>query len=382
MLRTFSPNLIRPNFELGKGEKLFQDAERIVIKQVFWESACNQRTIVENTGIPQQTVSRTVKSLMERNILQYLPEQQDGKRRQNLTTNPDFAFAYGISISLDTISVAIINFQGTVLATTLIPLDDLSVTRVLNAAAETLEQQREQCGVPADSILGIGVGLSGFFINEHGKMNTHSKLNAWADINIAEVISQHFQLPTWVTNDASTAAAGEGIAGIGRRYKNFVYFYISSAFGGGLISNNDMLTGTFGNAGELGDMIPPKFYVHPNLELLRQILIKNGVEIDSVYDIIDHYQDNWTGIDEWIFKVKDALSLVATCSSALVDTQAIIIGGDIPKALTQRLIPQIDIYAQNRRGVTRPLPEVMASTIDTSPVAIGAASLPLRELCF
>lgn len=382
MLRTFSPDLLRPNFELGKGDKLFQDVERIVIKQVFWESACNQRTIVENTGIPQQTVSRTVKSLIERNILQNASDSPESKRRQTLTTNPNFAYSYGISISLDNASVAILNFQGKVLASEIIQLQELSVTRVLKTVGDALEGLRVQCNIPADNVLGVGVGLSGFFVNEHGKMNTHSKLDAWADINIAEVISHYFQLPTWVSNDASSAAAGEGIAGIGRRYKHFVYFFISAAFGGGLISNNDMLTGNFGNAGELGDMIPPKLYVHPNLELLRHILIKNGVDIETVYDIIDHYQDDWKGVDEWIFKVKDSLSLVATCSSALVDTQAIIIGGDIPKQLTNRLIPQIDIYAQNRRGVTRPLPEVIASTIDTSPVAIGAASLPMRELCF
>lgn len=382
MLRTFSPDLLRPNFELGKGDKLFQDVERIVIKQVFWESACNQRTIVENTGIPQQTVSRTVKSLIERNILQNASDSPESKRRQTLTTNPNFAYSYGISISLDNASVAILNFQGKVLASEIIQLQELSVTRVLKTVGDALEGLRVQCNIPADNVLGVGVGLSGFFVNEHGKMNTHSKLDAWADINIAEVISHYFQLPTWVSNDASSAAAGEGIAGIGRRYKHFVYFFISAAFGGGLISNNDMLTGNFGNAGELGDMIPPKLYVHPNLELLRHILIRNGVDIETVYDIIDHYQDDWKGVDEWIFKVKDSLSLVATCSSALVDTQAIIIGGDIPKQLTNRLIPQIDIYAQNRRGVTRPLPEVIASTIDTSPVAIGAASLPMRELCF
>lgn len=382
MLRMFSPELLRPHFELGKGDKLFQDVERIVIKQVFWESACNQRTIMENTGIPQQTVSRTVKSLIERNILQNKKEVPEGKRRQVLTTNPNFAFSYGISIALDNVSVAIINFQGDVLAKQIIPLQELSVTRVLKTVADALEALRTECEIPEQSILGIGVGLSGFFVNQHGKMNTHSKLDAWADINIAEVISHYFQLPTWVSNDASAAAAGEGIAGVGRRYKHFVYFYISAAFGGGLISNNDMLSGNFGNAGELGDMIPPKLYMHPNLELLRQILIKNGVDIRSVYDIIDHYQNHWAGIDEWIFKVKDSLSLVATCSSALVDTQAIIIGGDIPKELAQRLIPHIDIYAQNRRGVTRPLPEVIASTIESSPVAIGAASLPMRELCF
>ena len=94
-----------------------------------------------------------------------------------------------------------------------------------------------------------------------------------------------------------------------------------------------------------------------------------------------NFDINWPGVDEWIYKVQDSLDLVATSCSALLDTQAIILGGHIPKALAEKVIPRIDVYAQFRRGAKRPLPEIIVAEINDSPVAVGAASLPLRELC-
>jgi predicted NBD/HSP70 family sugar kinase len=225
------------------------------------------------------------------------------------------------------------------------------------------------------------VGISGFFSSTDGKMNTHKYIDNWAQVNISQIISEHFNLPTWVVNDGTGAAAGEGIAGAGRGYKNFVYLFISTAFGGGLISNNEILRGTFGNAGELGDMLPPKLYSHPNLELLKRILIKNGINVPSIYELRDNFDVNWPGVDEWIYRVQESLDLIATCSSALLDTQAIIIGGHIPKALTEKIIPRIEVYAQFRRGEKRPQPKIIAADVIQNPVAVGAASLPLRELC-
>lgn len=385
MLSSNNSNHLRAGFELGKGNKLFQDIEREIIRMVFWNKDITQSRIVELTRIPQQTVSRLVNSLIEGGVLQQankVPVGARGKPGLELEPNPNFAYSFGISILLDAIAVTLMNFKGEVMCSRLLEMSDMSIENVLQHGESLVAEIIQNCHVSSDKILGLGVGISGFFSSMDGKMNTHHALEEWAEIDIAKIMSSRFDLPTWVVNDATAAAAGEGIAGVGRNYKNFVYLFISSAFGGGLITNGEMFRGTFGNAGELGDMLPPKQYVHPNLDLLKRILIKNNVEVGSIYDMSKNFDINWPGVDEWIYKVQDSLDLVATSCSALLDTQAIILGGHIPKALAEKVIPRIDVYAQFRRGAKRPLPEIIVAEINDSPVAVGAASLPLRELCF
>ncbi len=369
--------LLRSAFTLGKGDKLLQDNQTAIVKEVFWTHGITQREISSRTKIPQQTVSRLVNSLVEDGLIHSVSDS--GKPSSGLEPNPDFAYCYGLSVLLAAISIALMNLKGEVVATKHVELDDMGIASVLSKAASEVESMSTKFNIDSARILGIGVGISGFFSSTDGRMNTHHAIEEWADINIADTVAEAFNLPSWVVNDGTGAAAGEGIAGVGRKYKNFVYFFVSSAFGGGLINNGDMIRGTHGNAGELGDMLPAKLYSHPNLQLLERILLKHGVEVPSMYRLNEVFDPNWPGVDEWIYTVQDSFDLVATASSALLDSQAIIIGGHIPTKLAEKVIPRIDVYAQFRRGAKRPMPEIVCAGVTECPVAVGAATLPIRD---
>lgn len=389
MLASIKNNqLLRSAFTVSKGDKLLPDNPRAIVREVFWNMNTTQSKIAEQTQIPQQTVSRLVKGLIDQGVLRVNEEKDEsstatksskGKSASGIAPNPAFAYSFGLSVLLDAISVAVLDFTGEVVDTLILELDDMGIESVLRKAVAMANELIETHAIPTDRILGMGVGISGFFSSTDGKMNTHHAIEEWADINIAETVAEAFQLPTWVVNDGTGAAAGEGIAGVGRQYKNFVYLFVSSAFGGGLVNNGDMIRGTHGNAGELGDMLPAKLYSHPNLQLLQRILSKHGVDVPSIYKLNETFDPNWPGVDEWIYKVQDSFDLVATASSALLDSQAIIIGGHIPTQLAEKVIPRIDVYAQFRRGAKRPLPEIVCAEVTRSPVAVGAATLPLRE---
>lgn len=377
-------NLLRSGFELGKGDKLFQDIERDIIKVVFWEQCVTQSHIVSATRIPQQTVSRLLKSLTQHGVIMQtdtLIPNKKGKPGFGIAINPEYGFTFGLAILLDAISVAVMDFTGKVIYTHMQLMSDMSINNVLKSAQKLVDDISAEHNIASEKVLGMGVGISGFFSSMDGKMNTHHMLEEWSQVDIIDIVSKHFQLPTWVVNDATGAAAGEGVAGIGREYKNFVYMFVSAAFGGGIVNNGDVLRGTYGNAGELGDMLPPKLYAHPNLELLKRILKKNGVAVDSIYDLHDNFDPEWPGVEEWLFKVQDSFDLVATCCSALLDAEAIIIGGHIPKELAEKVIARTEVYAQFRRGAKRPMPKLVVSNINNFPVSIGAATLPFRELC-
>ena len=384
MFSSDNSRYLRSGFALGKGNKLFQDIERDIIKIVFWEKRVTQSQLVAATKIPQQTASRLLKGLIEDKVLRLTQEMipnPKGKPGFGIEINPDYACTFGVSILLDAVGVAVMDFAGNVMASKLHEMDDMSIDHVLGTAQRLVKELTEECKLDETRVLGMGVGISGFFSSMDGKMNTHHMLEDWAQVDIVQIVSRHFQLPTWVVNDGTAAAAGEGVAGVGCSYKNFVYLFVSSAFGGGVVNNSEVLRGTYGNAGEVGDMLPTKLYAHPNLELLKRILKKNGVNFSSIYNLHEEFDPDWPGVEEWIFKVQDSFDLVATCCSALLDVEAIVIGGHIPKALAQKVIPRIDVYAQFRRGAKRPMPKIVVSGVEKHPVAIGAATIPLREIC-
>ncbi len=381
MLSFYHHSLLSPDFELGKGNKLFQDQERLVINHVFFASP-NQKEIVELTKIPQQTISRIVKSLVEKKVFIQSSRESTGSRGQPgyiLNCNPEFAYSIGVGILSESVAIAVMDFQGNLVYSHEVQLQNMSVSNVMqqlkgmyNTATKDIDNQR---------ILGIGVSLSGYFTHNNTRINTHHVLSEWAEIDIPKCFTEAFNLPTWLENDATAAAAGEGVLHRAENFRSFVYLFISKGFGGGVVTDRNIWRGDHGNAGEIGELLPPKVFPHPNLEYLRQILIKNDVDIQTLHELRERFDIEWPGVKEWIYKVKDALSLVASASSALLDPQTIIIGGHIPKALADALIQEIEIYTQNRRDSSRPTPALRVSATTADPVSIGAASIPFRELC-
>ena len=212
--------------------------------------------------------------------------------------------------------------------------------------------------------------------------NTPTPLSDWAFLDVEQLFSNALDLPVWVENIGNAAAIGESLIGVGRQVRNFAYISVSSGFGGGIVVDGDLMRGSRGNAGEFAGILPFNIYPHPNLELLRKILVKNGVDLESVYDLVTKFDPEWPGIHEWIVKTRDSWSLVASAISAILDTDLIVLGGRMPRALAEILIPYIEFYSMARWSYTRPVPKVVPAGADGEATCIGAAAVPFKRTFF
>jgi predicted NBD/HSP70 family sugar kinase len=99
------------------------------------------------------------------------------------------------------------------------------------------------------------------------------------------------------------------------------------------------------------------------------------VALDGISDMLQRFDPKWPGVEEWIVKTRDAFSLIVSSIAALLDPDAVVIGGRIPPELTARLIPHIEIYDDNRRAEPRPLPSIGPSQTTQDACAIGSPGL-------
>jgi glucokinase len=74
----------------------------------------------------------------------------------------------------------------------------------------------------------------------------------WKNFPLGDKLREVFQIPVILGNDANLAAVGEWIYGAGVGHSDLIYLTISTGIGGGIISNNNLLEGFKGLAGELG----------------------------------------------------------------------------------------------------------------------------------
>jgi len=74
-------------------------------------------------------------------------------------------------------------------------------------------------------------------------------------IPLAKLISDKFQLPVTLTNDANAAAIGEMMYGAAKGMKDFIMITLGTGVGSGIVANGQLIYGHDGFAGELGHTI-------------------------------------------------------------------------------------------------------------------------------
>jgi glucokinase len=108
--------------------------------------------------------------------------------------------------------------------------------------------------VGAENIKGIGVGAPNGNIYT-GTIEYAPNLPWTGVIHLAKLVSERFNLPCSLTNDANAAAVGEMMYGAARGMRDFIVITLGTGVGSGIVSNGMLIYGHDGFAGELGHTI-------------------------------------------------------------------------------------------------------------------------------
>ncbi len=102
-----------------------------------------------------------------------------------------------------------------------------------------------------EKIKGIGVGApnANYYT---GNIENAPNLNWKGIVPFAKLMSDKFEIPTAITNDANAAAVGEMTYGAARGMKNFIMITLGTGVGSGIVINGEVVYGHDGFAGELG----------------------------------------------------------------------------------------------------------------------------------
>ncbi|MEW6189082.1 MAG: ROK family protein [Actinomycetota bacterium] len=105
-----------------------------------------------------------------------------------------------------------------------------------------------------ENILGIGLGVAGLMDFQRGVVIFSPNLPL-RNLPLREIVHDHFNLPTFLDNDANVAAMGEKFFGAGRGVSNLVCLTIGTGIGGGIIIDDRIYRGAGGSAAEIGHMV-------------------------------------------------------------------------------------------------------------------------------
>ena len=382
---------LRPRGSNHVGMRQFN--ERVVLQAIRLHGSLPKAEIARLTHLTAQTVQIIIARLEADGLVRKL-EPVRGKVGQPsvpMALNPEGAFSIGIKIGRRSMDMLLVDFGGQVRERLSLSYDFPDPDTLFDAIDERLRQLRQT--LPAalrERLHGVGIAaplsLGGW---QELLGIAPGKAAKWAAIGIRERVMAMTELPVVFVKDTAAACVAELVAGRGRSIRSFLYVFVDTFIGGGLVLDSHLRAGLHGNAGAIGSLpmglaassdgtAPAQLLSVASLANLEARYRQHGLDAAAVAD--DRaLQAPWLAHTQaWLADAAGAVALAVNSAACLLDLESVIVDGSFSRALQAALVAALQqaLDRYSWEGVTRPL--LLPGTIGSDARALGGALLPLH----
>jgi N-acetylglucosamine repressor len=236
--------------------RAMREVNRSIVLDIIRRGGRVSRTdLARRSSLTKPTVSAIVEDLIARGIVQevgYGKTVASGGRRARLLEFNDHSAAYlGIRFGESRISVGIADARGEMRATSETSAIRGDATRSMAEALKLVDQVVEASGLPRERVQAVGVTVAGLVDQASGEVVLNPNLE-WQNVPIRALAHQELGLPVVVSNVTNAGAIAEGRVGAARGLRSFVWVYVGSNIGAGIIIDGQVFPGSRGFSGEIG----------------------------------------------------------------------------------------------------------------------------------
>jgi hypothetical protein len=271
--------------------------ERVVLQALRVHTSLPKADLARLTGLSAQTIGLITARLEEDGLVvkQSRVRGRIGQPSVPLALNPDGAFSIGIKVGRRGAEWLLIDFTAQVRERHAISYDFPDVDELLPAIAQHIHRLRD--GLGALAVRNVGAGLAApFQLGGWHRTLGLSKAQAdlWNQMDLAAEVRARTDVPVSFARDTVAACVAELVSGRGHDLKSFLYIFVDTFVGGGLVINSHLHTGAHGNAGALaslpmqparaGGALPSQVMAEASLWELEQRLQAEGLDPAAAYD--------------------------------------------------------------------------------------------------
>jgi predicted NBD/HSP70 family sugar kinase len=361
--------------------------ERLVLSLIRRHGALAKADIARLTGLSAQTVSVIMRALeADQLLLRDAPVRgRVGQPSVPMRLNPQAVFSYGLKLGRRSSDLTLIDFAGQCCGTLQQTYPWPTVEGILKFTHEGVAELGRRIKNPRARIAGLGIAAPYELWNWADEVGApEGAMDEWRHVDLAAELAALLPFAVMGENDATAACGAELLLGRGRSYADFLYVFIGSFIGGGVVLDHALYAGRSGNAGALGSMPvtgpdgrPVQLIDVASLFTLERALKQAGGEAGRLW----RQPQDWSGfaalVDQWLATTAHHLGQAIVAASAVIDFSACVIDGAFPPDVRARLV-DLTRAAMNRldlQGLTPP--QVVEGAVGAGARAMGGACLPL-----
>ncbi|MER5172941.1 MULTISPECIES: ROK family transcriptional regulator [Thioclava] len=366
--------------------------ERLILSTIQRHGELPGMDIAKLTGLTPQTVSNILKKLENDGfLLRGTPKRgRIGKPSTPMAINPDGALSFGFKIGRRSADLMVMNLAGEVLAeeqtTYRYPMPD-ALFAYLESGMERLTQGLSP--LQKERICGLGIAAPAEIWSWTEALDAPAGFSIWRETDIQAEVARITDLPLITQNDGTAACRAEHVFGRGREFGDYAYFFIGSFIGGGVVLDSKVVVGGKGNAGAFGSLRVPgpdgaevQLLDAASLYLLENAIAREGLDTSALWT----RPQDWSGFERqlgpWIDTTARALAHAIRSIGAVMDFEAVLIGGAMPEEVRARIVTRTTaaLAQLDTRGLIPPAPQLAQTGSNAR--TLGAACGPVFDRYF
>ena len=374
-----------------------------VLRLIWQERAISRAEIARRADLSRSTVSEVVDTLLPTGLVsEGGPGESIGGRRPIVLNFEDEACVIlGAEMGASHVAVVMTDLRGRVLHWERrdhpVRTDPEGTRKAISELCEAALRSRKGA---AQKLVGIGVAVASPVDPQHPFALSEVVLPVWKGASGLEALEARFGVPVMVDNDANLGALAEHWWGAGRGVHHFAYVKVGTGVGSGHVIGGEVYRGATGFAGEIGHLS-----IDPNGEPcicgLRGCLamhVGSPALIKRANNLLGEYAGSalakgkiTMAAIEQAALAGDALAVRVTREAAeylgiavagmlnLMNPSVVVVGGGITELGDRFLEPLRETVRQRTRVSASTGHTILMSELGPQTVAVGAASLVLKE---
>ena len=214
--------------------------------------------LAQIVGLSPQTISNISRRLLDQHLIVEAGKEGSGpgKPRTILRLNPSGMYAIGVHLDPAVTTFVVLDLVGAVVQHSRIKTPGGNdPTAVISTIAAEIGELVSASGVDTAKIAGLGLAAPGPIDLDNGTVVDPPLLPGWDRVELRNALTEATGYSVLVDKDVTSAAVAETWAGGPSGAGSFIFMYMGTGIGCGIVLNDEVVRGTSGNAGEIGHIV-------------------------------------------------------------------------------------------------------------------------------
>lgn len=363
--------------------------ERLVLQLIRSRGNLTKTEATAATGLSANAVSTIFRALGNAGlVLEDEPLRgRVGQPSTPVRLNPDAHHYFGLKVGRKSLELALINFVGDVLGTAVQRHDYPTPPASLDFVRSEVPKLLRAARLRQKQVVGFGVAMPSEIWSWRDELHApDGALEVWRDVDVAGELEDRWPWPATVVNDGTAACAAELVFKQTDERQDYIYLFVGTMIGGGVVLNGSVFFGRKGNAGGFGPLRVPsqggpgnRLIDHASLYVFERMLVEAGVVLPKGLTTDDAWTSNPAVVESWLDMAARGIAHAIASSLSVIDFEAVIIDGSFPEAIRSRLVDKVrrTFCDMDLQGLT--IPEISEGHWGSIARAVGAAALFINK---